>query len=85
MIYGGGYGLVATNPFNGNLWRYLGFPSKWEQIGGPGAAFTVGASTVFGLSPAHQGVWRYNGSGTSWTQIGGPASAIVVSTVVSPL
>ena len=62
-IYGGGYGLVATNPSNGNLWRYLGSPNNWEQIGGPGAAFTVTSDTVFGLSPGDQGVYRYNGSG----------------------
>ncbi len=76
QIYGGGYGLVATNPSNGNLYRYLGTPNKWQQIGGPGAAFTVAGNTVFGLSPNRQGVWQYDGSGTSWTQVGGPAGQI---------
>jgi hypothetical protein len=71
---GGGYGLVATNPANGDLWRYLGTPKKWEQIGGPGAAFIVGASTVFGVSPGWQAVWEYDGTGTAWTQVGGPGS-----------
>jgi hypothetical protein len=50
QIYGGGYGLVATNPSNGDIWRYLGTPNKWQQIGGPGAAFTVTGDTVFGLA-----------------------------------
>jgi Peptidase A4 family len=77
QIYGGGYGLVATNPTTGDLWRYLGTPQEWEQIGGPGTSFAVTTDTVFGLSPDGQAVWQYDGSGTSWTQIGGPAGQIV--------
>ncbi len=75
-LYGGGYGLVATNPSNGNVFRYLGTPNNWVQIGGPGAAFVVGSSTVYGLTPNLQAVWEYTGSGLAWTQVGGPASQI---------
>jgi hypothetical protein len=79
-IYGGGYGLVATNPSTGDLWRYLGTPQEWEQIGSPGATFVVTAETVFGLSPDRSAVWQYDGTGASWTQVGGPAAEIVAAT-----
>ncbi len=75
-IYGGGYGLVATNPSTGDLWRYLGTPQEWELIGSPGATFVVTGDTVVGLSPDRSAVWQYDGTGTSWTQIGGPAGEI---------
>src|SRR3984957_1160021 len=75
-IFGGGYGLVATDPVTGDLWRYLGTPQEWELIGSPGATFVVTGDTVVGLSPGGQAVWQYDGSGASWTQIGGPAGAI---------
>ena len=75
-IYGGGYGLVATNPSTGDLWRYLGTPQEWELIGSPGATFVVTGNTVVGLSPDRSAVWQYDGTGTSWTQIGGPAGEI---------
>ena len=38
-IFGGGYGLVATSPSTGDLWRYLGTPQEWELIGSPGCQF----------------------------------------------
>ena len=76
-IYGGGYGLVATNPSTGDLWRYLGTPLEWELIGSPGADFVVTGDTVVGLSPDRSAVWQYDGTGTSWTQIGSPAGEIV--------
>jgi hypothetical protein len=76
-IYGGGYGLVATNPSTGDLWRYLGTPQEWELIGSPGADFVVTDDTVIGLSPDRQAVWHYDGTGTSWSQIGSPAAEIV--------
>ena len=64
-IYGGGYGLVATNPSTGDLWRYLGTPQEWELIGSPGATFVVTGNTVVGLSPDRSAVWQYDGTGTS--------------------
>ena len=75
-IFGGGYGLVATNPSTGDLWRYLGIPQEWELIGTPGASFAVTGDTVFGLSTDRQAVWQYDGTGASWTQVGGPAGEI---------
>jgi hypothetical protein len=76
QLYGGDWGLVATNPGNGDLWKYLGVPGKWEQIGGPGASFAVTNESVYGLTPNKGAVFRYNGSGQNWTQIGGPAGQI---------
>jgi hypothetical protein len=76
QLYGGTFGLVATNPENGNLFRYLGTPDSWEQIGGPGAEFAVTRDTVFGLTPNRDAVFRYDGIGASWTSVGGPAAAI---------
>ena len=72
-LYGGGYGLVATDPSTGDPWLYGGTPNQWQHIGTPGTEFAVTGDTVFGLTPNSDSVWRYDGSGTSWTQIGGPA------------
>jgi hypothetical protein len=67
-LWGGTYGLVASNPINGNIFRYRGF-DRWEFIGGPGAEFAVTAESVYGLTPDRQRVYRYNGFESSWTQI----------------
>jgi hypothetical protein len=75
-LYGGDWGLVATSPMNGNLFRYLDSPDQWEHIGGPGAQFAVTRDTVFGLTPDKGMVFRYDGFGTSWTRVGGAADAI---------
>jgi hypothetical protein len=72
---------VATNPSTGDLWRYLGTPQEWEQIGSPGATFVVTADTVFGLSPDRSAVWQYDGTGAYWTQVGSPAAEIVAATL----
>jgi hypothetical protein len=88
QIYGGDWGLVATNPSNGDLYGYQYHgpednpaPPVWEHIGGPGASFAVSYETVFGLStnPNGGGVYRYDGRGTSWTKVGGPAHSIVAA------
>jgi Tectonin domain len=89
-IYGGGWGFVATNPANGDVYRWTGStvppfgggtpdPMQWEQIGGPGAAFAIGDDTVYSLTPNRGAVYAYDGSGQSWTQIGGAASAIATT------
>eukprot|EP00130_Batrachochytrium_dendrobatidis_P008451 XP_006683326.1 hypothetical protein BATDEDRAFT_93090 [Batrachochytrium dendrobatidis JAM81] len=75
-LFGGRYGLVATDPTTGNLFRYLGSPHNWQHIGGPGAMFAVTADSVYGLTPNKSGVFRYDGNGTSWTQIGSAAGEI---------
>ncbi|PGK33921.1 tectonin domain-containing protein [Bacillus thuringiensis] len=75
-LYGGRYGLVATDPTTGSLFRYLGSPHNWQHIGGPGAMFAVTADSVYGLNPNKSGVFRYNGTGTNWTQIGNAAGEI---------
>ncbi|WP_230686284.1 hypothetical protein [Catellatospora vulcania] len=71
MIYGGDWGLVATNPSTGDVFRYLNAPDKWEFIGGPGATFAVTGESVYGLSPDQNQVYRYDGHGNSWTKVGG--------------
>ncbi|MER7182833.1 hypothetical protein ABT404_25735 [Streptomyces hyaluromycini] len=74
QIYGGDWGLVATNPENGNIFRYLGSPNTWQHIGGPGASFAVTGDSVYGIGG--DGVYRYDGHDTSWTKVGGPAGRI---------
>jgi hypothetical protein len=76
QLYGGSFGLVATDPTTGDLFRYLGSPGNWEFIGGPGAAFAVTADTVYGLTPDRSAVFRYDGFGSSWTRVGGPANEL---------
>lgn len=75
-LYGGRYGLVATDPTTGSLFRYLGTPHNWQHIGGPGAMFAVTADSVYGLNPNKSGVYRYDGHGTSWTHVGNAAGEI---------
>ncbi len=76
-LYGGDWGLLATSPMNGNLFRYLDSPDEWEHIGGPGATFAVTGRTVFGLTPNRGGVFQYQLFDTSWRRVGGPADDIV--------
>ncbi|MFH8618908.1 hypothetical protein ACH4E8_28120 [Streptomyces sp. NPDC017979] len=73
QIFGGSWGLVATDPNTGDLFHYLGSPFNWEAIGLPGAAFAVTAESVYGLTPDEARVYRYDGTPMSWTQVGGPA------------
>ncbi|WP_431956697.1 tectonin domain-containing protein [Nocardia lijiangensis] len=75
QLYGGDYGLFATNSA-GDLWRYLGTPDKWERVGGRGASFAVTRESVYRLAPDRKTVHRYSGSGTAWTRIGGAASQL---------
>lgn len=75
-LYGGRWGLVATDPTTGSVFRYLGSPNNWQHIGGPGAMFAVTADSVYGLNPMRSGVYRYDGAGTAWTQVGSAAGQI---------
>ena len=75
-LYGGVYGLFATHPTSGDIFRYMGTPQTWERIGLPGANFAVTSNTIYGLTGDRQRVYRYNGWGDSWMQIGGPAAEI---------
>ncbi|MFF2959890.1 hypothetical protein ACFVT1_13480 [Streptomyces sp. NPDC057963] len=76
QLYGGDWGLAATNPDNGNIFRYLGSPDSWQQIGGPGASFAATwlGDSIYGIGG--DGVYRYDGQGTSWTKVGLPAGHI---------
>ena len=73
-IYGGDNGLVATDATQAIL-LYTGTPGNWQQIGGPGAEFTVTGNAVYGLTQDRQQVQQY--AGTGWKRCGGPASEIV--------
>jgi len=74
-LFGGTFGLFATNPTDGNIFRYLGTPHSWEFVGGPGASFAVTGESIYGLGNERT-VWRYDGSGSTWTQVGGPAAEL---------
>jgi hypothetical protein len=76
-IYGGGYGLIAAAPGNGDIYHYLTSSNTWEQIGGSGAEFALTADTIYALTPDRGAVMRYNGRPFSWTQVGGPADSAV--------
>ncbi|CAM04859.1 hypothetical protein A8924_6016 [Saccharopolyspora erythraea NRRL 2338] len=88
-IYGGPWGLVATNPDNGELFGFQFHspednpdnPPQWRHIGGPGASFAVSLENIFGLStnPDGGGVFRFDGDPANWTRIGGPANSIVAA------
>jgi hypothetical protein len=75
-IYGGRFGLVATDPTTGHLFLHLGGVDNWRQIGFAGASFAVTSNTVFGLTPDKSAVYRYDGFGMSWTKVGGPTAAL---------
>jgi hypothetical protein len=68
-LFGGDFGLFATNPAHGDIFHFTG--SGWTRVGNPGANFVVTAESVYGLAGTN--VWRYNGTGDVWTQIGSPA------------
>lgn len=80
-LYGGAFGLLATNPSTGDIWKYNGRPNDWTKAGGPGADF-AGAHTIFGLTPDRSAIWRreYNPSTRTydWRRVGDPAAAIAV-------
>lgn len=71
-LYAGGYGVFATDPNTGDIYRYNGTPMSWSRVGGPGAEFAVNATTLYGLAPDHSKVMQYTATG--WIQIGGPAA-----------
>ena len=69
QVYSGKYGVFATDT-NDNLVRV----GSSGTVGGPGAMFAVGNTSVLGLTPDTGAVYEYNGS--TWTAIGGGASSI---------
>ena len=75
-VFVGQYGIFATNPTNGDIYRYNGAPMNWTKVGGPGYTFAANNTTLYGLSPDKSGVWKYTGSGVTWTKVGGPARMI---------
>ncbi|PFL73132.1 hypothetical protein COD81_07105 [Bacillus cereus] len=74
--------FYATNPTNGDIYRYNGVPLSWTKIGGPGSMFATSDSTlgvIYGLSPDKSGVYQWTGTSVNpnqWIQIGGPAGSI---------
>jgi len=72
-VYSGAFGLIATD-VNDNLDLYSGSGTTWTNIGGPGAMFAVGTSSVLGLSANADSVHRYDG--TRWVQIGDAATSV---------
>jgi hypothetical protein len=73
-IFAGPQGLFATNPVNGDLFKYNG-GTDWFHVGGPGRTFAQTKGGLFGLSPDGSGVYRmvdYD----HWTHIGGAAAWI---------
>jgi hypothetical protein len=72
-LFGGYYGLFATSPDSGDIFRFL--QGEWLRIGAPGASFVATAESIYGLGDAGN-VWRYDGTGDTWTQVGGPASEL---------
>jgi hypothetical protein len=78
-IYGGGTGLIATNPGNTAAYKFTEpnpGEGTWTRIGGGGAAFAESGNAVFALATNRSYVARWNGSGTAWTVIGGAAQNI---------
>jgi hypothetical protein len=87
-IYGGGYGLFATDAQNGDIYRWSPGESNrlqagtWSQVGGPGAEFAVTDDGLYSLTPDRSAVYRYTGSGTAWARIGGPAAHLYGGSVL---
>jgi hypothetical protein len=81
-IYGGGYGLFATNAQTGDIYRWSDgggngiWRGSWNRIGGPGAEFAITADGLYGLTPDRGAVYRYTGIGSAWTRFSGPAEHI---------
>jgi hypothetical protein len=71
QVYAGEYGVVATDT-NDNL---VGVTGLSGTLGGPGAMFAVGNSSLLALAPDASSVWEY--SSGSWTEIGGPATSVL--------
>jgi hypothetical protein len=69
-LYGGGYGLFATQGNDRDIYRYT--DSGPEKIGGPGASFLVTRDGLFGITPSHKAVAQYDGRPFGWHSIGGP-------------
>jgi hypothetical protein len=81
-IYGGGYGLFATNAQTGDIYRWSVnggndiSGATWNRIGGPGAEFAVTGDGLYGLTPDRGAIYRYTGTGSTWTRFSGPAEHI---------
>ncbi|MEV7547594.1 phospholipase A2 [Streptomyces sp. NPDC089915] len=67
-IYGGGAGLFAVLPGQGDIARYQG--GRWQPIGGPGAEFAVTNDALYGLSPDRTSVHKWT-EATGWVTIDG--------------
>ncbi|MBO3751665.1 hypothetical protein J5X84_36805 [Streptosporangiaceae bacterium NEAU-GS5] len=72
-LYGGPYGLFATNRDRTGIDHYLGTPFSWQSIGDGGATWAVTGDALYGLSPDRGSVWKWTGSPWWWVQVGGPA------------
>ena len=72
QVYAGNNGLVATDT-DDNLVGIRG--TMTGALGGPGAMFAVGDSSIMGLAADASQVWLYDGK--SWTLVGGGASSIL--------
>jgi hypothetical protein len=66
VLIAGGDQFFATDPGNGNVWRFSHASNTWSLAGGPGAWFTVDAfGTLYGLAPNKLSIAR-NVGGNSW-------------------
>jgi hypothetical protein len=73
--------LYSLDPQFGNLWELPGGdPSKaqWRQIGGPGASFAAGLTSIIGLTPTRAAVFYFasRDNPPQWNQVGGPAADV---------
>ncbi len=66
--------MVATDPHDGDVFRFNGTPGSWTQIGGAGAHFALSGTHIYGLTPTRSAVTVWTGSG--WNGIGGAAAQI---------
>jgi hypothetical protein len=74
-LYGGGYGLFATDPNTGDVYHYLGVENTWARAGGPGDLFAVNDTSLYGATRA--GLFAWSGGGAGWTRTGDPVSEVV--------
>lgn len=69
----------AVFPNGEGIFTYDAGTGTWMRIGGPGAQFTTGNGSLYGLNSSRSQILMWNGTtgaGSAWTPVGGPASAI---------
>ncbi|MGW6704035.1 phospholipase A2 [Streptomyces sp. NPDC054956] len=68
--------LYATNPDNGDLYKYRGLPGKWDRVSGPAKAFATSGHYLYRLAPDRRSVQKYDGNGSNdkWATLGAPAA-----------